>query len=715
VVAVVVLAAACSGGTSGDGGAGADGDRPGTTGPEADAALPDAVLPESFPAFEGPDCTDDPERGTVRVTPDCVDPELRQPYVDIDEEREATDPDAGVTVRYRYVHGGFEGTEARFSLYFPPTDAYEGRFFHYTYPTIADEDAAEVTIAFSVSHGAYAVSTNNAGGVAASPSLGGYRVNAAAARFSRVVAAALYGEDAAARGYLYGASGGAYQTIGGLESTEGIWDGGVPMVPGTSNAIPSFQGAQLLGLRVLGEDLAGVVDALEPGGSGDPAAGLDVEQRAVLDEVTALGFPVRGWWQHEALDGGSFYAVAAGVRTLDAAYVDDFWSVPGYEGADPASSVRRARVQIETTVTAVDGDPATAVTLAEVPASADALRGADLVVLDGDAAGSHATIGAVDGDRVELRPESDPAAVAALGEGARVRVDNSWALALQYYHRHQVPDANQPGWDQFRDDGGRPIPPQRTTLVGNVLAGTSGGVATGRFHGRMIMLASTMDVEAFPWSADWYHRIAEDAAGGDLDDSYRLWFMENADHTPPKDTAAGAHIVAYTGEMQQALLDLDAWVADDLAPPPTSTYDVSDDNQVTLPDEAHRGGLQPVVGLIAAAHDDCDEADGAPEGDGGDSVEVAAGDPVSLHVKASVPPDAGEVVRIEWDDSGGGDFDDEAAPDELAAEATACRTHTYDEPGTYFAVARVTAQRTGDTDTPYGLVQNLARVRVTVT
>jgi hypothetical protein len=705
VVAVLAAACACTG--DDDGG---ERDAPGADAPGS-AALPDAALPDAFPGFDGPDCTEDPERRTVRVTPGCVDPELRQPYVDVDEARETTDPATDVTVRYRYVHGGFEGTEARFSFYFPATDDYAGRFFQHTYPTVAEEDARDDAVAFAIVHGAYAVSTNNAGGVAASPALGGYRVNAAAARFSRVVAAVLYGDGAAARGYLYGASGGAYQTIGGLESTEGIWDGGVPMVPGTPNAIPSFQGVQLFGLRVLGDDLAGVVDALAPGGSGDPAAGLDAEQRAVLHEVTALGFPPRGWWQHETLDGGSFYAVAGGVRALDADYVDDFWSVPGYEGASPDSSVQSARVQQETTVTATDGDPTVAVTLADVPAdAADGLRGADLVVLDGDAAGRIATIGAADGDRVELRPESDPVAVAALRDGARVRVDNSWALALQYYHRHQVPDTDQPGWDQFRDDTGRPTPPQRPSLVGNVLAGTSGGVATGRFHGRMIMLASTMDVEAFPWSADWYHRQAERAFSGDLDDRYRLWFMENADHTPPKDTAAQAHIVAYTGEMEQALLDLDAWVADETAPPSTSAYEVTDENQVILPADADRGGLQPVADLAVTATDDCDEVAEA----GSDSVDVATGEPVTLRMTASVPADAGAIVRVEWDPDGDGEFD-AAAPDGVADGATACRGHTYDEPGTYLAVARVTAQRAGDPDSPYGLVQNLAHVRVTVT
>jgi hypothetical protein len=50
------------------------------------------------------------------------DPLYTQPYVDIDEWRDKP-------VRHRYVHGGFKGTEARFSIYFPPKEQYQGRFF----------------------------------------------------------------------------------------------------------------------------------------------------------------------------------------------------------------------------------------------------------------------------------------------------------------------------------------------------------------------------------------------------------------------------------------------------------------------------------------------------------------------------------------------------------------------------------------------------------
>ncbi len=113
----------------------------------------------------------------------------------------------------------------------------------------------------------------------------------------------MYGDIGRPRGYLFGASGGAYQTVGAAESTSGIWDGFVPMVFGVPNAIPSFMTVQLLALRVLHDKLPQIDDATEPGGSGDPFAGLTSQQRAVLQESARLGFPLRGWWQYATLNG----------------------------------------------------------------------------------------------------------------------------------------------------------------------------------------------------------------------------------------------------------------------------------------------------------------------------------------------------------------------------------------------------------------------------
>src|ERR1700756_5691501 len=55
------------------------------------------------------------------TNPEDDDPFFGAAWIDADEWRD--DP-----VRHRYIHGGFEGTDTRFSFYFPPPEVYEGRF-----------------------------------------------------------------------------------------------------------------------------------------------------------------------------------------------------------------------------------------------------------------------------------------------------------------------------------------------------------------------------------------------------------------------------------------------------------------------------------------------------------------------------------------------------------------------------------------------------------
>ena len=654
-------------------------------------------------ATEAPTCAARSEGGPVFVTAACVDPGLTQPYTDTNEKRTTTDPATNVKVSYRYIHGGFTGTKARFALYFPTNANYTGRFFESTYPTVSKEDAEPDVIAFAISHGAYVVSTNNNGGLPLGGALAGYRTNAASAKYSRVVAAKVYGSSARPRGYIYGASGGAYQTVAAAENTEGVWDGAVPMVPGTPNSIPSNMTVQLLGSRVLKDALPGIVDAMEPGGSGDPYAGLDAQQRSALEEATKLGFPLRGWWQYASLTGGAFAAVEGGVQALDAGYVDDFWSMPGYEGSDPA--VAAARVRHDTTAQSVTRD---AIELADAPPSADFI-GAELSVTSGAAAGKKLLVANISGNRAILPSGADTAVTSAIQPGDQVRLDNSWNIALQYYQRHQVPTPDQYGWNQYRSSDSAPIYPQRSTLVGETFVKSIGGsIADGKFHGKMIMLASLMDVQAFPWPADWYKKQAEASLGAQsLDATFRLWFMDNADHDPGGPTAttaanAAAHIVGYSGELQQAVLDLDKWVKDGVAPPASTNYTVDANTQLQVTGTAaQREGVQPTVTLSVGKT-------------GGDHTEVAAGRPVKFSAKTQTPPGAGKIVRVEWDFTGTGKFPDNANIGKPRTSVNATTKHTYSKPGTYFAVVRVTAQRDGDTKTPYQRIQNLARVQVLV-
>ncbi len=90
------------------------------------------------------------------ITEASEDPRFNDPFVDIDEER--TDP-----VPHRYVHGGFTGTDAKFSFYFPPADRYEQRFFQPTHQLFFSEHAQDPTITFTLESGAYLVQSNMGG------------------------------------------------------------------------------------------------------------------------------------------------------------------------------------------------------------------------------------------------------------------------------------------------------------------------------------------------------------------------------------------------------------------------------------------------------------------------------------------------------------------------------------------------------------------------
>ena len=222
------------------------------------------------------------------------DPTFGTPFIDVDEWRDAP-------VRHRYVHGGFEDGETRFSFYFPPAEQYEGRFFHPVLPMSGIEFAATIgvlygvagSVEFAVDSGAYLVESNM-GRTSPFPgddwTMAGYRASAAVARYSRVVAAEMYGEHRP-YGYVFGGSGGALKTVSCIESTVDVWDGAVPFVMGTSMSMPNVFSVQAHAMRLLWDAFPGIVDAIEPGGSGDMYAGLTTEQREALAEVTRIRVP----------------------------------------------------------------------------------------------------------------------------------------------------------------------------------------------------------------------------------------------------------------------------------------------------------------------------------------------------------------------------------------------------------------------------------------
>jgi hypothetical protein len=488
--------------------------------------------------------------------------------------------------------------------------------------------------------------------------------------------------------------------MGAAENTRGIWDGFVPFVLATPNAIPSMFTVRMHALRVLRQRnrLPGIVDALDPGGSGDPYAELNDEERAALLEATRLGFPPRGWWNHDTMTSGHFSHVAGIVPLLDPGYVEDFWTQPGYLGSNPREPIRAERFQFDTTVVTVIDGFQKQLELAAVPARDFA--DAHLVVIAGPLAGKSAPITDIDGRTMSFSVSADPAVVNGIRAGDKVRIDNAWPLALQTYQRHQVPAADMCGWNQYCDRNGAPIYPQREILIGPIgAAGTAGSVPDGNIHGRMLALECLMDIDAMPWQADWYRSKVRQALGDRFEDQFALWYIDHAQHDNPGSPRAHAHTVSFAGALQQALRDVAAWVEKGVKPAQTR-YEVVD-AQVVVPQTApERGGVQPVVEL---------------EVNGGVRADIAVGRTVTFSATAEVPPNAGKVTRLEWDFEGEGVYPVEGKVDRPQERIEAVATYTFARPGTYFPVVRVTSQRAGDPNAAFGRIQNIARVRVVVT
>ena len=146
--------------------------------------------------------------------------------------------------------------------------------------------------------------------------------------------------------------------------------------------------------------------------------------------------------------------------------------------------------------------------------------GGDLIIKSGAASGQVLQLTKTATDRVVLSPTNSRALLAQVKPGDTVQVDNSNFLAVQTYHRHQVPSSaiEYPEWNQFRDSAGKPIYPQRPMQLGPIFTrGASGVLPKGKFRGKMILLESLWDSEAFPWQADWYRTKLQENMGASLD------------------------------------------------------------------------------------------------------------------------------------------------------------------------------------------------------
>jgi hypothetical protein len=186
-------------------------------------------------------------------------------------------------------------------------------------------------------------------------------------------------------------------------------------------------------------------------------------------------------------------------------------------------------------------------------------------------------------------------------------------------------------------------------------------------------------------------------------EKFRLQWTENAEHVTPlllpsnPARATSTWLIDYMPSIEQGLVDLATWVEKGV-PPPETAYTFVDGKVSLASGAAARGGTQPVVEVTT---------------NGGARAMIAVGETVSFQVSAEAPPGAGTITQLDWDFDGSGQFAEHQPVSSGETRISLSISHSYDQPGTHFAVARVRLNREGDPTAPRQ-IENLAAVRVEV-
>jgi hypothetical protein len=673
------------------------------------------------------------------------------PWIDVDEWREAPYP-------HRHVHGGFTGTDTKFTAYFPPEDVWKGRLFaplegaHGGHDDSFGGMMGELLggLAMTVRLGGYMLDTNQGHiGDDVDPVFGedntvyGFRATNECARFSKHLAAQVYGR-APEHSYVWGGSGGGRRSPGALEWGSDVWDGAMPFMGGGNivehgdtrrvTGAQSFSFASMFNVqRVLGDKMADVVDATSAGGSGNPFVGLDTHQREELANLYRLGYP-RGDEFMISQPMGQIWlwcSMADDLQAKDAEYFDAFWSKPGYVGHDSPQHVQGDLLNVEATITRTlsprdfiehpdqftgakwDLMRGTAMMMAgsvgmdmpicvELDGVVGGYRlGAGIKILTGEAAGRQLyTMKAVeDVFQCDGVAEANLKRFTGVKAGDKVQVDNRAFLAFCYYYRHHAMEDVQ--FDFLRLDG-VPIYPQHDAPDQSPLMGVP---YSGQYAGKLLWIHHTHDASLWPPQGLVYREAVTRSQGEEgLRERFALQWSENAEHVPPfilpsdPARATGTWLIDYRPLIEQGLVDLARWCEEGIKPPET-TFEFVDGKISLPPTAAERKGIQPV--LVATAN-------------GGARANVTVGTEVTLVAKAEVPPGTGKITRIAWDLDGSGFFAHVLEVDGTQEQVELTTSHVFDKAGTFYVSCLVTSRTDGDVNAVERQLPNLAQVRVVV-
>jgi hypothetical protein len=668
----------------------------------------------------------------------CVDPYFNADNFVITSTAQETYTGVGGPIPYTEIKGHFRARDVNanplppgvagsptlrrqeYVIRIPDKRHFRNRSMQIQHPVTPDS-IVDNRLAFT--NGAMSVNHVNAG---PANSAGHWRHHSAATKIAEDLVRKMYGTTGKFYGYYWGCSGGGQMAQAAAEGQAGVWEGVIivcPAVRGTpahafqwtghfALAIPAEKRARLMELRAVGGGV-NALDGLTDGEKSLLYAGLNEEEKAVLNELLAAGYPLN--------ELNTFLMLSPPVGTheifyLDPGYEEDFWSKPGYAGSNPPAYLSAARMDGFATITAVNRDASGAVasvqldpaTIPPVPAASASPIGTTgqrfyVYAADGqtrvvDPSARSEAYGALSGkiDRetglLTLSGNNSPVLLDALAKGGKIRVTNRFLLAAYYYPRHTI----MPGYyhyDQYRNADGTPKYPQRPFSVTDLLTLSSGAgvLSLGNIKTKVMLFQNLSDFLAFPsWVAGYANTIEQRLGKAKADQMLRVYYQERGGHT-------NGGIVS--GIFNQALIDMMAWAEKGVAPKPSSqwSFELPLTQVILSPDAAVRKGLQPVVNVTV---------------NGSDNARVDVNQPVNLAARLEMPPATGKIVAYDWTYGPATDAVVLATP---VQQLDVTRTVSFNAPGDYIIRLTANGQRDALADPAnQTLAQNYDEVRVIV-
>jgi hypothetical protein len=239
-----------------------------------------------------------------------------------------------------------------------------------------------------------------------------------------------------------------------LENRPDVYDGASPHVIWSS---PLGSSCSPIGHRWLHahHKLADIIDAVEPGGSGDLFVTLNHDERDALAAQYRYGYPRGAESQLWAFSPWTWGFV--NTMHSDPTYHEDFWNAPGYLGHDDPE--RLAHLVINTTATVrkvmsgaeamtdismlvatagVARDHGVGIVLDDTFEDLDALFGASVRFTSGKAKGRTVVISTVIGEMLSTSGEHEPDLFNGVEAGDELTIDNRDFIAWCHMFLHTL-------------------------------------------------------------------------------------------------------------------------------------------------------------------------------------------------------------------------------------------------------------------------------------